>query len=308
MTTDIAARQIETTGDALIQIRRARQSLLVFACFLVPLSLFGYWFNVKLGNFLPILPSLPLALAPGLASVFTRLLRHEGFADVSFRLRGPGLRSAYLLAYVFPLVVGAAAYGFAYLFGLAKFDPPPFPIEVSSPLGQLVAILVFSGTVGILLVLLSNSSEEIGWRGYLLPRMIDARIPQPILFSSLIWGVWHLPVLFAGVYAVGPSRLLAAAGLVVSALAAGAILSWLRLSTGSVWPCILLHAAWNSMINGGFTFATQNAASNFWIGEQGVLVAVTLVMAALFLKRVWKPFRLSNEEEIVYKISSAPTR
>jgi len=288
MTTEIATPDVETAPDSVSQVRRSRQSLLIFAAFLIPLSLLGYWFNILLGNALPILPSLPLALAPGLASVFTRLLRREGFADVSFRLRGNRMRSAYLVAFGLPLVVGGVAYGFAYLFGLAKLDPPPFPFEVASPLGQLAAILAFTGTIGILLVLLSNGSEEIGWRGYLLPRMIDARIPQPIILSSLIWGAWHLPVLFAGVYAVGPSLLLSAAGLIVSALAAGVILSWLRLSTGSIWPCILLHAAWNSMINGGFTFATQNATANFWIGEQGVLVAVTLVFAALLLKRVWK--------------------
>lgn len=290
MTTDIVTPRVEPVADSVMNVRRARQGLLVFGGFLVPLSLFGYWFNVKLGDFLPILPMLPLALAPGLASVITRRLRGEGFADVSFRWRGPGMRSAYLFAYLFPLVVGAVAYGFAYFLGLARFDPPPFPVEIASPLGQLVVILMFSGTVGILLVLLTTGSEEIGWRGYLLPRLIDARIPQPVLVSSLIWGVWHLPVLLAGVYAVGPSRMLSAVGLIISALAAGSILSWLRLSTGSVWPCILLHAAWNSMINGGFTFATQNATANFWIGEQGVLVALTLVLAALLVKRIWKPF------------------
>lgn len=289
MTTEIATPHVEAAPDSISQVRRARQSLLVFACFLIPLSLFGYWFSVMLGNDLPIIPLLPMALAPGLSSVITRLLRREGFADVSFRLRGKGMRRAYLIAFGLPLVVGAVAYGFAYLFSLAKFDPPPFPVEVASPLGQLAVILAFVGTIGVLLALLSNGSEEIGWRGYLLPRMIDARIPQPILFSSLIWGVWHLPVLFAGEYAVGPSRLLAAVGLVVSALAAGSILSWLRLSTGSIWPCILLHAAWNSMINGGFTFATHNPTANFWIGEQGILVAVTLVIAALLLKRILKP-------------------
>ena len=296
MTTDIAVSQVETNADPLMQVRRARQSLLTFACFLIPFSLFGYWFNVKLGDALPIIPMLPLALAPGLASVFTRLLRREGFADVSFRLRGPGMGRAYLLAYVLPLVVGSLAYGSAYFFGLAKFDPPPFPIGVGSPLGQLVVILAFAGTVGILLVLLSDGSEEIGWRGYMLPRMIDARLPQPVLLSALVWAVWHLPVLFAGVYAVGPFLWLSAVGLVVSALAAGSILAWLRISTGSVWPCILLHAAWNSMINGGFTFATQKATANFWIGEQGVLVAVTLVIAVFLLKRIWKPFRLLNDE------------
>jgi len=291
MSTGIAIPQVEATEDQM-QVRRARQGLLVFAAFLIPLSIIGYWFYIAMGDALPILPSLPMALAPGLASVFTRLLRHEGFADVSFRWRGPRMRSAFLLAFGLPLVVGAVAYGFAYLFGLARFDPPAFPVAVSSPLGQLVAILAFSGTVGVLLVLLSDGGEEIGWRGYMLPRMLQARVPQPIIVSSLIWGVWHLPVVFAGVYAVGPSRILTAAGLMVAALGFGAILAWLRLSTGSIWPCIFAHAAWNSLINGGFTFATQKATENMWIGETGILVAVTLVIAALLLRRSWSPGQL----------------
>jgi membrane protease YdiL (CAAX protease family) len=294
MTTGIALPQVETTEDA-VQVRRARQGLLVFAGFLIPLSILGYWFYIAMGDALPILPSLPMALAPGLASVCTRLLRHEGFADVSFRWRGDRMRSAFLLAFGLPLIVGAVAYGFAYLFGLAKFAPPPFPVAVGSPLGQLVAILAFSGTVGVLLVLLSDGGEEIGWRGYMLPRMIQARLPYPIIVSSLIWGAWHLPVVFAGVYAVGPSRILTAAGLMVAALGFGVILAWLRLSTGSIWPCIFAHAAWNSLINGGFTFATQKATENMWIGETGILVAVTLVIAALLLRRSWSPAQLMNE-------------
>ena len=99
MPTDIAVPHVETSADPLMQVRRARQSLLIFACFLIPLSLFGYWFYITIGNALPILPFLPLALAPGLASVITRLIRREGFADVSFRLRGPHMSGAYLLAF-----------------------------------------------------------------------------------------------------------------------------------------------------------------------------------------------------------------
>jgi membrane protease YdiL (CAAX protease family) len=195
---------------------------------------------------------------------------------------------AFLLALVLPLVVGGAAYGFAYLLGLAKFDPPPFPFAVSSPLAQF-GINVFFSVILILLLLPSTGGEEIGWRGYLLPRMIDARIPQPILFTSLIWGLWHLPVVFAGVYAVGPSPWLSAAGLMVATLAFGSILAWIRLGTGSVWPCIIAHAAWNAIINGAFTPATQNATQNMWIGETGILVAVTLVISAFWLSRSWRP-------------------
>jgi len=293
MTTGISIPQVEPTADSLIQVRRARQGLLIFAGLLIPLSLFGYWFYVSMGDNLPILPSLPLALAPGLASVITRLLRHEGFADVSFRWHGDRMKSAFLLAFGLPLVVGAVAYGFAYLIGLARFVPAAIPFAVNPPLAQFGLNLILSAVL-MILILPGAAGEEIGWRGYLLPRMIQARIPEPVIISSLIWGAWHLPVVFAGVYAEGPSRIMTAIGLMVGTLAFGSILAWLRLAIGSIWPCIFAHAAWNALINGGFTLATQNASQNMWIGETGMLVAVTLVVAALILKPSWSPPRMTN--------------
>jgi len=293
MTTDIANPHSETTDQQNL-VRYARQSLLIFAGFLIPFSLFGYWFYVSFPDAPLILPSLPLALAPGLAAVITRLVRREGFANVSFRLHGPRMSTAYLLAFGLPLVVGAVAYGFAYLTGLAKFDPPAFPFAVSPPLAQFGLNLIFS-TIFLIILLPSTGGEEIGWRGYLLPRLIDARIPQPVILSSLIWGAWHLPVVFAGVYAAGPSRWISAAGLMVATLAFGSIISWTRLQTGSVWPCIISHAAWNALINGGFTPAAQNAAENMWVGETGILVAVTLVLAAFVIGRSWRPASLSAQ-------------
>jgi hypothetical protein len=160
MTADIAAPQFKTTEDPLVQARRARKSLLVFAGFLVPLSILGYWIWASFPDAPFILPSLLLSLSPGIASVLTRLVMHEGFGDVSFRLRGPRMGSAFLLAFLFPFAVGAVAYGFSYLLGLAQFDPPPFPVAVGSPLGQFGAILAFS-LVGVLLLLIPDAGEEL---------------------------------------------------------------------------------------------------------------------------------------------------
>jgi len=81
----------------------------------------------------------------------------------------------------------------------------------------------------------------------------------------------------------------------VATLAFGAILSWLRPATGSVWPVVIAHTVWNALINAGFTFATQNASKNMWIGETGILVAVTLVIAAMLLRRSWSPRQLVND-------------
>jgi hypothetical protein len=44
---------------------------------------------------------------------------------------------------------------------------------------------------------MTAAGEEIGWRGYMLTRLVDAGIPRPVLASGLIWGLWHVPVVLA---------------------------------------------------------------------------------------------------------------
>jgi uncharacterized protein len=285
MTSQSVAPVIATGADP-ISARRSRQGLLVFAGFLIPLSLFGYWFYISFPDLPLTLPSLPLALSPGLACVLTRLVRREGFADVSFTLHGRRMGRAFLIAFGLPLVVGTLAYGAAFLLGLARFAPPDFPAAVQPPVAQFAVNLLFSATAGLLIVFPSTAGEELGWRGYLLPRLVDARVPRPALLTALIWGAWHLPVVFGGVYAVGASPLISAVLLMISATLVGLIIGWLRLSTGSVWPCILAHAAWNALINGGFTPAAQEAAARLWTGETGILVALVLIPIPLLLQRV----------------------
>ena len=294
MTTTVATSPIVTTTDVGMQVRRARHGLLVFAGFLIPLSLFGYWFNIRYPDLNLNFSVMPMMFAPGLASILTRLVHREGFADVSFRLHGNRMRSAYLLAFGLPLVVGTIAYGFAYLSGLARFGPPSSFAALGSPLAQVGVIFALAATAGMLLGFPTSAGEEIGWRGYLLPRMIQARMPQPILLTSLIWGAWHLPVVFAGVLLAGPSHWLSAATVMVVVLPLGAILAWVRLETGSIWPTVMVHTAWNAFMNAGFTFVTQNPHQNIWIGENGILVIVTLILAVLLLSRTWKPASLMN--------------
>lgn len=43
----------------------------------------------------------------------------------------------------------------------------------------------------------------------------------------------------------------------------------LRLETGSVWPAITLHSAWNAVIQTAFDAASTGARAELWIGESG---------------------------------------
>src|SRR5262245_53290106 len=108
--------------------------------------------------------------------------------------------------------------------------------------------LAVAATIVTILSALRAAGEEIGWRGYMLTRLIDAGLPKPILTSGLIWGLWHVPLILGGVYLAGPLPALSAVLFMVLATALSFVFARLRLETGSVWPAIALHAAWNAII------------------------------------------------------------
>lgn len=40
--------------------------------------------------------------------------------------------------------------------------------------------------------------EELGWRGYLLPKLLPLGKPLAYLLSGIVWGLWHLPLVLVG--------------------------------------------------------------------------------------------------------------
>jgi membrane protease YdiL (CAAX protease family) len=111
-------------------------------------------------------------------------------------------------------------------------------LSLGMPLLGVAIFLAFSIFPG------SALGEEIGWRGYVLPRL-QSRMSA--LSASLllppIWALWHLPLWLTG----GPGRTpLIYAGFVLSAFALSVLLTWVYNSTGgSLLLVVLLHATVN---------------------------------------------------------------
>jgi membrane protease YdiL (CAAX protease family) len=230
---------------------------------------------------------LALMWTPAAASVVARLVLREGFGDVSFRVGGRRGWKAIGVALVFPIIIGLVAYGIAWATGLVQFNPKVIKLaagyvgETASPIAAFMINIVVAATIITIYSVRTAAGEEIGWRGYMLTRLIDAGMPKPILLSGLIWGLWHLPLILGGVYLVGPPRLLAAGLWMVTATAFSFVFARLRLETGSVWPAITLHSAWNAIIQAAFDPASTGARAELWIGESGILVALTMIAAAV---------------------------
>jgi membrane protease YdiL (CAAX protease family) len=79
-------------------------------------------------------------------------------------------------------------------------------------------------------------AEEIGFRGYLLPRAIQLFGTWPgLLLHAAVWGIWYAPLLLlaTGNFSLG---LIAGGGFAITCVLLGALLGCLRLSAASIVP------------------------------------------------------------------------
>lgn len=149
----------------------------------------------------------------------------------------------------------------------------------------LVLLQVLSVPLGAVLNLLPALGEELGWRGWLLPRLVPLGTLPAIGISGLLWGLWHTPVLLLGYnYPTAPGWL-AVLAMVGMCTVVGAVFGWLRTQSGSVWPAAVAHASLNASAGLAFVFAragtTVDTTQATLLGWTGWLVPV-LVLGVLW--------------------------
>jgi uncharacterized protein len=187
---------------------------------------------------------------PGAAAVIVRAVRGEGFADSGlFRLgKGRAAVAAYAIALLLiPLAslastalgIGAGAFEVHWDAAGGLASPNRIVLLVTENLG--LAGLVLSFAV-LPLFPLAELGEELGWRDYLVPRLLPVGTVPALLISGVVWAAWHLPFNLLLGYNKGAEGFpLFALDIVLF----GSLLGYLRMRSGSVWPCAILHAAYN---------------------------------------------------------------
>ncbi len=228
---------------------------------------------------------LPLMYTPALASVVARTVGREGWGDVSFRWGGSAGTRASLAAWLLPVVVGAVAYGAAWLAGLADFGLPEGVTTTRAPAIAFLISLASALTVGTVMSCLYAFGEEVGWRGYMVPRLVEAEVRSPDVVSGLIWCFWHIPLILWGGYATSAYPAFSAAMFVISIMPVALLYFRWRMTTGSIWPVVIAHGAWNVVIQSVFDRFTHGANAAIWTGESGVLTATTLWVVFFLIRR-----------------------
>lgn len=91
-----------------------------------------------------------------------------------------------------------------------------------------------------------QAGEEIGWRGYALPRLA-ARLgyARASVLLGVLWGIWHLPLFFVVGEDYGQPFPLFALGTTALSVA----IAWLYVNTnGSLFLTMLMHSAVNQTV------------------------------------------------------------
>ena len=159
-------------------------------------------------------------------------------------------------------------------------DPLPVPIVL------LVAAQFVNVVIGSIINVIPALGEELGWRGWLLPKLLPLGIVPAILVSGVIWGLWHAPLILLGYNYGDAPGWLALAAMVGMTIVIGAVFSWLRIRSESVWPAALAHGSFNAaagfslvFVMAGETFSPLEATILGWTGWLVPLILVIVLVA-----------------------------
>jgi len=147
-------------------------------------------------------------------------------------------RGWYAVAVLGPVVLVLAAYGLWIATGGA---PPPAEALAQWPLLPVFFVYILLAGGGV--------DEEVGWRGFALPRLQDrfgALAASVVL--GVFWAGWHIPAWFSP----GSGQdLISFPVFVVSVIGAAIVFNWLYNSTGGALPLVIIfHTMFDLLTTG----------------------------------------------------------
>lgn len=188
----------------------------------------------------------------------------------------------YLIAVGLPILITVGGIGVTLLAVGATLDPqllaqriPLFPV-----------VLIFT-------LLLGGGQEELGWRGFALPRLQgEYSAFTASLIIGAVWALWHLPLFYMGAPRNQTGSFLLYALLIV---AVSILLTWCYNSTGgSVFLAMVFHASINSS---GSLLPIQSGVADEWALVIDV-TSIIVMWVVVVLVTIWGGTNSLSRDEI----------
>jgi uncharacterized protein len=189
------------------------------------------------------------------------------------------------IAFGVTLFITVAASAVVWATPLASFVLPEGGI-----LNPLIGFLMLVGVY----TLTFSLGEEIGIRGYLLPKLLSSgRRRRALALSGLVWATWHMPLIFLAPAVNFPTGnlLLFFPLFYGTVVAASFLFGYLRIYTGSIWPASIGHSVHNAAwgVLAAFTLTASPVLVNVYlVGDFGLLILIGTVFGAIWVGHRFK--------------------
>jgi CAAX protease family protein len=225
-------------------------------------------------------PLLFLSPLIGLLGLFGPALAAIIVTGVTEGRAGVGVLLRRLVHWRVPLPWWAVALGLPAVLSLVA----ALLYAVGGPSGLTLGRLTVLDLVLVVLV----AGEELGWRGYALPRLLERLSPLVAsVVLGLLWGLWHLPTFFIP---GTPQYGLSIPAYLLLTISYSILLTWVWGPTGgSVLVATLAHGMIN--VSQGFFLAGVDPALQYWL----LVVswgAAAVVLALLLRARTPRPVKV----------------
>lgn len=204
----------------------------------------------------------------------------------------------YLLVYFGPTVLLFLSGALYFLIFPNSFDPELTALKAmfaSSGKQGIAASNLVIGQVLIFVVLgpviniIPTMGEELGWRGYLLPKLrMFFSDRAALILTGVIWGIWHLPIIVMG-HNYGTSYWgypwLGIFAMVIFCVTLGTIEGYLSIKLQSAIPAAMIHSTVNAgaalpivLIKGSYNTLLGPAITGLIGGLPFTVLAVILLI------------------------------
>jgi membrane protease YdiL (CAAX protease family) len=228
---------------------------------------------------------------PGVSAILSSLILKDKISSYGWRLG----KLKYLgWAYLLPLVVAIIAYGSVWISGFVEFSPNEVQnyrwaryigFDLPAP---FFAGFVSKAVLGTLLGVLFTFGEELGWSGYLTPKLLKVKsILATSLIVGIIWSVWHYPAIIGGVYGVGTPLWISLPAFTLSFIGVSLIRTVLVSKSKSLWVGVILHSSHNLILMSMFWEMTvRKGIASYLVSETGIVIAIIYIGVAVLLWRI----------------------
>lgn len=130
--------------------------------------------------------------------------------------------------------------------------------------------------------IISAMGEEIGWRGFLVPRLNEIfSFGKASIISGVIWSIWHYPLIISGHYLKGAPLIYTLIIFTTEITAMAVILSYLTLKSKGFSAAILFHASHNFFDQIIFGPITVDKLKVYMVSETGVITCIIAIIIAV---------------------------